>query len=733
MAIAQPTNIESTDNAKPQDDWLKRVKSAWQVSDSYYTANLEQRIVKNQLLFDSKHPPGSKYHTDAYRFRSKLFRPKIRSAGRKTEAAGVQAFFSTIDCIDISAEDQNNPQAMIAAELTGALLKHHLNNTIPWFQTCIGGLQDAFKTGVVCSFNHWKKSTSRYTVKVPAFGPDEQQLLDEKGKPIYNDEKREDILEDRPDVELFPFSQLRFHPAAKWIDPMNTSPFVARIMPMYVCDIKARMREQTPDSSRWHKLDDDAIVRAKLKKNEDADAQARNQNRQNPDDVQTPGVKDYDISYVLHWFMIDPNDGRRYEFYTLGTDEKLTEPKLLKATYPHGKVPITYGCFFLEAHKVVPTSGPELGEGLNKEANNISNSRLDNIQLVLNKRYIVRRGRQVDVRSLVMNAPASVTFATDPTSDVVPLEFNDITGSSYEEQSRIDNDSDELLGNFSQSSIQSNRAMNDTVGGMQLLHGSSGQLTDYGLKTFVETWMEPTLRQLLSLIQFYESDTKRITKAASSAGMMEKFAPVDAQGQPMPGPDGKPAQFQPTEEMMEGDVKLTVNVGVGASNPVFKAQQFIMAVKQLAEVAVALKQGQITGVQMQEIAKELFGYIGYKDGSRFFKLDEEGAPDPQVQEMQAELQRLTQVIESKQVEQEGAKAIKALEMAQKTGSERKQREHEWNTGVAERANKLKLKLIDAKIAKEKIASAEKVAKDDNQAAVAAAKAKPKSNGSAARA
>ncbi len=703
----QKKNIESTEHEKPQDEWLKRATSAWEISDAYYTTNLEQRIVRNQYLFDSKHPPGSKYHADAYKFRSKLFRPKIRSAGRKTEAASVQAFFSTIDAIDVQPEDDQNPQAHIAAALAGERLKYYLNNKMFWFQTCIGGVQDAYKTGVVCSFNHWLKKTSRYKVKVPVFDENGQQLVDKKGDPQFEEEERAEILENRPDVDLFPFDHLRFHPAAKWVDPMNTSPFVIRMMPMYVCDIKARMKDTVPEKDRWAQLTDEEIKKAKLVHNTNAAQQAREQGRQDPLDIQTPGVADYDMSIVLHHFMINPEDGRRYEFYTLGTGYKLSEPKLLKKKYPHGKVPITYGCFFLESHKSVPAAGPELAESLSKEANNISNSRLDNIQLVLNKRYVVARGRQVDIRSLVVNAPASVTLAQNPKEDVVPMEFNDITASAYQEQSRIDNDMDELVGNFSQSSIQSNRSMNETVGGMQLLHGSAGQLTDYGLKVFSETWMEPTLRQVISLIQYYDADQKGIEIAAGKAEIGEQLQQVGAE--------------KATPEMMQGDIKLTVNIGVGASNPVFKAQQFIAAVRQFAEI-LAL---QLPGLQAAEIAKELFGYIGYKDGSRFFKLDENGQVDPNMQALQEEVQRLTQIVEGDKIKTEGQKAIKTLELAQKTASERKQRDHEWNSQQSKQKHETRLKLIDAKD-KEKDGQRQiELARLNNQTKEKVAKSRPK--------
>jgi len=258
--------------------------------------------------------------------------------------------------------------------------------------------------------------------------------------------------------------------------------------------------------------------------------------------------------------------------------------------------------------------------------------------------------------------------------------------------------------------VQSNRSLNDTATGMQLAHGSAGQMTDYGLKTFVETWMEPTLRQILSLIQNFETSKKVLNAAAQGADMTNKYSPKDEQGNPIEG-----QQFQPTDENLHGDVKLTVNVGVGASNPVFKAQQFIGTIKQFTEILVMLKEAQVTGVQAAEIAKEMFGYIGYKDGSRFFKLDEQGqAIDPQIQEMQAEIQRLTQEIESDKVKMDGQKAIKQMELQQQTASERKEREQRWNELVASNSTKVKVALISARAKQKDLETRERMNRENNE-------------------
>ena len=94
----------------------------------------------------------------------------------------------------------------------------------------------------------------------------------------------------------------------------------------------------------------------------------------------------------------------------------------------------------------------------------------------------------------------------DPDQDVRVVETRDVTGSAYQEQDRINYDFDELQGNFSTSTIQSSNSMNETVGGMNLLQGNNNIITEFVLRTFSESWVEPTLKQLLRLEQYYETD-----------------------------------------------------------------------------------------------------------------------------------------------------------------------------------------------------------------------------------
>jgi hypothetical protein len=62
--------------------------------DTYFDNNYRKQWEDNLRMFQSKHPRDSKYMSEAYKYRSRIFRPKSRSVVRKNEATAALAFFS---------------------------------------------------------------------------------------------------------------------------------------------------------------------------------------------------------------------------------------------------------------------------------------------------------------------------------------------------------------------------------------------------------------------------------------------------------------------------------------------------------------------------------------------------------------------------------------------------------------------------------------------------------------
>lgn len=623
-------------------DWLKLAADAYSSSTTYIDANYRKKWDDGIRMFQSRHPQDSKYNTDAYKHRSKIFRPKTRSLVAKTEAATANAFFSNVDVISTTPVDQDNQQQAASADVMKELLQYRLTKSVPWFQVVCGGMQDAMTVGVVCSYQYWKYKAID---KEPIY----EQMMDEYGQPALDDEghiqlqsiPQKDVVDDKPCIELIPIENIRFDPGADWTNPAVSSPYLIRMIPMYICDIRALMEDGDEETGKAWKSYTDAQIRSAMKNQNDQTNQTRNQLRQDPRDTGNAPIGEYEIAWVHENFM--RIDGQEMVYFTLGVEFMLTDPVQINEVYFHGERPIVIGSCVLETHKSMPDAPVLLAEQLQREANEIVNQRLDNVKLVLNKRYIVKRGAQVDLKSIVRNVPASITLANDPVNDVRALEFNDVTSSSYQEQDRLNVDYDELTGNFSQGSIMTNRKMGETVGGMGMISQAANQITEYKIRTFTETWIEPVLRQLVKLEQKYETDTVILALAAGKAKLFEKYG-----------------ISQINDELLNQELTLTVNVGMGATDPIQRLNKFIGALGAYSQVA----QMQLPDIEMTEVGKEIFGLAGYRDGARFSKQgDANQAAQAQIQQV---IQQANEVIQQSQqavAQKEQELMRKAQEMA----------------------------------------------------------------------
>jgi len=612
-------------------DWLQLAKNAYLSSTTYVDSNYRKKWDDAIRMFQSRHPSDSKYNTDSYKHRSKIFRPKTRSLVRKHEAAIATAVFSNLDVISTEPLNQNDQNQAASAALMKEILQYRLTKTIPWFQLVCGAMQDAMTVGVVCSYQYWKYKEIK-TKELREAGIDPMT-----GETVYQEIDVTKPIEDEPCIELLPIENVRFDPGADWVNPAKSSPYLIRMIPMYVVDLKSMMDVDGRDGKKWKKYDDGQIRSATRQEN-DQTKQTREQNRQSSSDTGNAPITDFEIVWVHeNFFRID---GEEVVYFTLGTEYMLTDPVPLKEAYFHGERPIVIGSCVIETHKVMPDSPVSFSEQLQREANEIANQRLDNVKLVLNKRYIVKRGSQVDLKSLVRNVPGSITLANEPSGDVQEINFPDVTGSSYAEQDRLNVDYDELTGNFSQGSVMTNRKMGETVGGMGMVSAAANQITEYTIRTFVETWMERVIRQLVKLEQKYETDQVVLAIAADKAQLVQRFG-----------------INQVNDELLNQELTLNINVGMGATDPVIKLQKFIGALTAYGNVSSM----QVQNLNHEEIGKEIFGLAGYRDGARFVTTQEGASPELQmaeqkIQEMGQQMQQMGQQLQMAQMEKANREA-----------------------------------------------------------------------------
>lgn len=614
----EPGTLDRSDAVQAESpdyaEWLTLAAGSYTSSVNFMNAYLRPEWEKAIRQWQGKHGADSKYMSDAYRGRSKLFRPKTRASVRKNEASAAVAFFSTQDAVNIEPIDDNDELQSLSAEILSGVINYRLENSIPWFLTVIGAYQETQKTGICLSYQYWEYGNGK----------------------------------DRPVIELLPPENVHIDPGADWKDPITSSPYVIREIPLYIVDVQERMNTPDPKTGqpKWFYVDEKTLLTTSgVKFN--ASTRIIREGRADTKTLQTSGYDPYTICWVRENFV--RKDGQEWVYFTLGDTHMLTAPKPLREVYFHGVRPFVMGWCNLEVFKAYPSGTVAMSKDIQDELNEVTNQRTDNVKFALNKRYFVKRGKNVDIRSITRNVPGSVTLMDDPSEggDVRIVSTPDITSSAFQEQDRLNLDFDDLTGAFSQATVQANRALNETVGGMTLMSDGANQVSEYQLRLFSETWVQPVLKQLVLLEQKYETDLTILKFAAGKSELFKQYTDLAI-----------------TDELIQGTVNVRVNVGIGSTNPEVQVKRFIEGMNALAGI---IGPDFIQRLDVEEVTKELFGKLGYKDGARFFKPVE---GNPQIAQLQQQIQQLQQQLAQKRSpEVDAATAKKINADAVKVGAE----------------------------------------------------------------
>lgn len=576
----------------------------WSASTNWINSGRRARWNDSLRAFQSQHPSGSKYLSGDYRFRSTLYRPKTRAMVRRDEAATASAFFSNEDVVSIEAQDDDDPKQQASAEILKALLQYRLTNTIPWFLTLVGARQDAEVMGICVAKADWEYEERFLKTEL-------RPKMGENGMPVWDTEKKRvatesfDLYEkvkDQPYVDLLAPENFRFEPGCDWRNPVKSSPYLIELQPFYIQDAMLSMESQHGAPPAWKRVAISAL-RGATDRDDDVTRRARETGRVPGQDHDTWKPKDYDICWtrlnIVRWAGMD------WSFRTLGSGGEILEPpRPIREVYLHGERPYVVGCCVLETHKTYPSSKVELTVDLQRAANQDWNTRFDNIMLSLQPRQFVREGSGQDINDLTEFMPGRTVMVNagkgEPLSNTITWDRPPpVDGSSFQEQDRINLDWDDLTGAFSNSSVQGSQQIQQSATGMHLMSGEASGLNEYELRLFSETFVEPLMKLLIKLEQAYETDPIILALAGKRAQLFQKFNVSEI-----------------TDELLNQSVTVRVNVGIGATNPQLKLRNFATAGQMMGQLfGPALSQG----ANFEEISKELFGLLGYKDGSRFFK------------------------------------------------------------------------------------------------------------------
>src|ERR1043166_9567589 len=604
LAAAAPPGAALESAAAPEAgsvDYLHLITIAEQQANLYVQQVNRRAWSRSYRAFHNEHFAGSKYGHKDWSNRSKIFRPKTRSAVRKDGAAVAASLFGTIDAITCSAGDEADASQRAAAALMQELINYRTDRTsgraaIPWFLTAMGARQDAQIAGICASKQYWKLEL--------------RKSEDEFG-PVYVP----DI--DRPDIRLFPPECVIMDPAADWTNPAQSAAYLLLKYPMRLYEVEKKTRDPL---NPWKELPPELLKGTAEASKFDAAAirRAREFGLDRFDETQNSA--EFDIIWVYEAFI--RIDGEDKCFFALGDKAFLTDPKPTREVYPEqaGDRPVVIGYGALEAHRIYPMSPVESWQQTQAEINDVANLYLDTMKQNVAPITKVVRGRSVDLEALHRRGPNSHILGTR-LADIDFPRPADIPQSVIIGMEKLDVDMDDLAGQFNAGSVQTNRSLNDTVGGLKLIAGATNAVQEFDIRLWIETWAEPALAQVVRLEQYYESDAVILGIAGSRAQLWPEHGGA-----------------RTTDELMDREVTSRITAGLGCGDPQQRLAKFRDATAVAAPLLAQSPDFQTGKIKLNvsEIMNECFGAVGYRDGGKRFI--SEAPPDP-TQAQQAQMQQ----------------------------------------------------------------------------------------------
>lgn len=611
------------------------VKSESQ-SVTYMQTAVRPKWARATKAYHNEHFEGSKYNSDQWRGRSKVFRPKTRSAVRKGMTNAAKALFGPGDVVAIVPQNEGNQFQTASAAIKQELMNYRLSRTtkkngIRWFQISMGARQDSMVYGVCISKQVWRYRRETMIDRTTGM-------------------QTERVAEDKPDVALYAPENVLFSPTCDWTNPAQSSEYLILRHPMSVSDAMTMLKN---NSKKPGGVIFDTMTEAELRTyaaGNGAGPVDTMGTRAARHDNADPNQRTTDANPVV-WMdeVFLKVDGVDVVFWKLGSTRAISNAVEVVEEYPAygGERPVVIGFGALEPHRPYPMSSVESWQQLQQEINDNVNLRLDHMKQVVTPLAKVKRGQKVDLKQVQARGSNSNIVMLNNMDDVDWAQIPDVPQSAFVENNYLNADFDDLSGSFNTGTVQTNRSLNETVGGMKLLASDANAVGEFDLSVWVETWVEPVLWQVLKLEEYYESDAMVLAIAGEKAKLYEKFGISDI-----------------TDTLLQAETNLTIKVGMGVTNlPQERLQKFMMASKALGEILAPFVQSGIVKMptpRVKELTNTIYGDAGIPDAAeRFFmNMDDESAvaqqdgPPPEVQLKQQELQM-------KQQEGQGKLALQA--------------------------------------------------------------------------
>lgn len=627
-------------------DFLAIIARAESVSKDYQSRTVDRPLARSYRAWQNQHAEGSKYLGPDFRGRSRLFVPKTRAAVRKNLAAAAGALFSTEDVTSIAATHEDDPQQRATASVIKADLEYRLTRTsmtsgMPWFLIAMGACLDSQLTGCCFSKQYWEfeevPTGEVEDVEDPLIDEMTGELvLDDMGVPVVTVSQQPVMraVKDRPMVELFPIENIGIDPAAPWHSVVQGGRWFYARYPTGISDARAMMRaSRMRGESIWLPDISDATLRkGRLDDERNGARRVREGGGSDRYEETNRAGGELDIIWLQENFV--RIGGKDYTFWSVGRHAIISKIRETVDAYPEfgGERPYKMGFSQLDTHRPFPQSPVSTWEPLQLEINDITNLRLDTLKRSIAPLTLAKRGKNVDIQALQRRGQPETVVLLENMDDVNIVATPGPNGAAFQETSVTNANFDELAGVFSTSSVQTSRQLNETVGGMSLMSRAANSVSEFDLRIWIETWVEPVLRDLVHLVRYHESDERILAIAGQQARVWSRY------------------QYMPSlSDFEQCDLTVRVNAGIGAADPIQKLQKLKFAMEMLAPLMPAAKAKGITP-NIEALIEEVMGTAGFRDGRRFFEFGdpEQEQPDPMlmIKKMEADTKAARQKAEA---------------------------------------------------------------------------------------
>jgi hypothetical protein len=168
--------------------------------------------------------------------------------------------------------------------------------------------------------------------------------------------------------------------------------------------------------------------------------------------------------------------------------------------YWHGELPFDIFRPTVVPHELCGIGEPEAIEDLQEEMNALRSQRRDNANLVLQRPFAYFDGL-VDVDDVVFGPGMMIPTDADPKDVLFPIPLQDIPGSSYQEEMRLQGDIMRVTGINDMESGAGDAGQQTTATGAQLVHAAANVRIANKTMLLVAEFITPQAEQMLALFQ----------------------------------------------------------------------------------------------------------------------------------------------------------------------------------------------------------------------------------------